>query len=305
MQTHVIQTLLEEKINPLNIRKDEPMAAHTSFKIGGPAALFVSPTTVEELVAALQICKQEHVPYYVIGNGSNLLVPDEGIEGVVIAIHKNLSGIEQQGTTLKAYAGTLLSKVAKEAADHALTGLEFAHGIPGTLGGAVAMNAGAYGGEMKDVIRAVTLIDADGQLVTLTGEQMDFGYRESLVTKGDYIVVSATLELVSGDQATIQEKMKTLMASRRDKQPLEYPSAGSTFKRPTGYFAGKLIMDSQLAGYTIGGAQVSAKHCGFIVNKGNATCKDVLSLINYVQEEVKRQQGVVLETEVKLIGHKS
>lgn len=303
MERQSIKALLAEKIEAVNIREEEVMASHTSFKIGGPAELFVSPTTVEELAHAIRVCKCNQVPYYIIGNGSNLLVPDEGIDGVVIEVYKNLSAIEVSGTQITAQAGALLSRIAKEALAVGLQGFEFAHGIPGTLGGAVTMNAGAYGGEMKDVLVSAMVLDQDGELLTFNKEELELGYRQSIISKKHYTVISATIELQVGNQEAIQDVMRDLMGRRRDKQPLEYPSAGSTFKRPEGYFAGKLIMDSGLRGHQIGGAQVSEKHCGFVINTGNATCKDVLQLINYVQEEVKRQFGVTLETEVKIIGH--
>ena len=301
MEKQLIKTLLAEKIQINNIRENEKMAEHTTFKIGGPVDLFISPTSTQELIHAVQVCKANNVPYYVIGNGSNLLVPDEGISGVVIQICKNLSTIEVKNGQITAYAGALLSRIAKEAAEHSLSGFEFAHGIPGSLGGAVTMNAGAYGGEMKDVLVEATFIDEEGNLVTLEKDELHLGYRHSIVSEKNYIVVKATIGLKEGNKEAIEELMKDLMGRRKDKQPLEYPSAGSTFKRPQGYFAGKLIMDSGLAGHQIGGARVSEKHCGFVINAGDATCKDVLNLINYVQEEVKRQFGVHLEPEVKLL----
>ncbi|MGL4799171.1 MAG: UDP-N-acetylmuramate dehydrogenase [Cellulosilyticaceae bacterium] len=302
MERQHIKALLAEKIAPHNIKENEVMAQHTTFKIGGPATFFVSPASVEELGAAIHICKTNNIPYYVMGNGSNLLVPDEGLEGVVIEVYKNLAAIEVKGDCITAEAGALLSRIAKEALENGLAGFEFAHGIPGTLGGAVAMNAGAYGGEMKDVLVDATIIDHEGQVVTLSKDALNLRYRHSLITDEGYTVVRATIKLQAGDKETIGNYMKDLMGRRKEKQPLEYPSAGSTFKRPEGYFAGKLIMDSGLRGHQIGGARVSDKHCGFVINTGNATCKDVLMLINYVQEEVKRQYGVTLEPEVKILG---
>lgn len=303
MERQRIKALLAEKIDEMNIRENEVMANHTSFKIGGPAEFFISPKTVDELSHVIKVCRENNVDYYVIGNGSNLLVPDEGVPGVVIEIYKNLDAIEVNGNEITAYAGALLSRIAKKALDYNLTGFEFAHGIPGALGGAVTMNAGAYGGEMKDVLIGATVLDQGGNILTLTKDELELGYRQSVISKKGYTLVKATIALKEGDKETIQSQMKDLMERRRDKQPLEYPSAGSTFKRPEGYFAGKLIMDSGLRGYQIGGARISDKHCGFVINTGNATCKDVLQLINYVQEEVKKQFGVTLETEVKLLRH--
>lgn len=302
MQTQQLKALLATKISESNIKENEYMSNHTTFKIGGQAELFVAPTTAEELVYAIKVCKEHQVPYYIIGNGSNLLVPDEGLEGVVIEVYKNLNTIEIENGVITAYAGALLSKIAQTALDNSLTGFEFAHGIPGTLGGAVAMNAGAYGGEMKDVLLEATVIDEEGEVQILSLEELNLGYRTSIVSQKGYTVVAAKIKLEMGEVETIKAYMKDLAGRRRDKQPLEYASAGSTFKRPEGYFAGKLIMDSGLRGYQIGGAQVSDKHCGFIINTGNATCKDVKDLIAHVQKEVKNQFGVELETEVKMIG---
>lgn len=302
MNRQEIIALLQEKININNIRQDEQMKGHTTFRIGGPADLFVTPATEEELIHALKVCRKQQVPFYVIGNGSNLLVSDEGFRGVIIEVYKQLSAIEVQGNKIVAQAGALLSRVANVALEQGLTGFEFAHGIPGTLGGAVTMNAGAYDGEMSMVLEWATIIDQSGELRTLTKEQLELGYRTSIVQKEHYTVVKAGISLQPGDKIAIQEKMKDFMGRRRDKQPLEFPSAGSTFKRPVGHFAGKLIMDSGLQGHQIGGAQVSAKHCGFVINAGEATCKDVLTLIKYVQEQVYKQFNVKIETEIKMLG---
>lgn len=302
MNRQEIIALLQEKININNIRQDEQMKGHTTFRIGGPADLFVTPATEEELIHALKVCRKQQVPFYVIGNGSNLLVSDEGFRGVIIEVYKQLSAIEVQGNKIVAQAGALLSRVANVALEQGLTGFEFAHGIPGTLGGAVTMNAGAYDGEMSMVLEWATIIDQSGELRTLTKEQLELGYRTSIVQKEHYTVVKAGISLQPGDKIAIQEKMKDFMGRRRDKQPLEFPSAGSTFKRPVGHFAGKLIMDSGLQGHQMGGAQVSAKHCGFVINAGEATCKDVLTLIKYVQEQVYKQFNVKIETEIKMLG---
>ncbi|MDA3732153.1 UDP-N-acetylmuramate dehydrogenase [Niameybacter massiliensis] len=302
-KTNIIH-LLAQKINKTFILENEWMNQHTTFKIGGPADLYVVPQTEEELMHAIKVCKQEQIPYYVIGNGSNLLVTDKGYRGVIIEVYKALSDIEVKGNCITAYAGALLSRIANSAYDHSLTGFEFAHGIPGTLGGAVTMNAGAYDGEMKGVLVEATIIDENGVLKTLSLEELKLGYRTSIVGEKGYTVVKATIKLESGDQDAIKAKMKDLMQRRRDKQPLEYPSAGSTFKRPEGHFAGKLIMDSDLRGYQVGGAQVSEKHCGFVINTGGATYEDIKTLIENVQKCVKEKFNVQLETEVKVIGEK-
>lgn len=302
-RTNVIH-LLEKKINRKYIIEDEMMSKHTTFKIGGPADLYVIPRSEEELVYAIEVCMKEDIPYYVIGNGSNLLVTDKGFRGVIIEVYKQLSEITVEGNRVTAYAGALLSKVANVAAEYGLTGFEFAHGIPGTLGGAVTMNAGAYDGEIKDVIESATVIDENGKVKTLLAEELELQYRKSIVSKLGYTVIKATLLLQEGDKEAILAKMKDLMQRRRDKQPLEYPSAGSTFKRPVGHFAGKLIMDAGLRGYQLGGAQVSEKHCGFVINKDNATCQDILDLIHHVQEEIKNKFDVQMETEVKMIGER-
>ncbi len=300
-QQHIIE-VLQQKISPESIQLNVSMSKHTTFRVGGLADVFVTPKTEEELKAAIRLCHEEQIPFYILGNGSNLLVDDEGFRGVVIQVYKNLSAIEVEGNTLTAYAGVLLSKLANTALEHELTGLEFAHGIPGTLGGAIMMNAGAYDGEMKQVVTNATVITLEGEVVELTKEELAFGYRTSSLQHNPAIVLKATIELEKGDKQAIQDKMKDFMGRRKDKQPLEYPSAGSTFKRPEGHFAGKLIMDSGLRGYSIGGAQVSEKHCGFVINTGEATCKEILALIEHVQKTVKEQFDVTLETEIKRLG---
>lgn len=287
-----------------NIRRDEPMAKHTTFQIGGPADFFVTPESTEELSQILQLCKASEVPFFVMGHGSNMLVSDEGMEGVVIQLYNNFSDYVIERNTVKAQAGVMLSKLGFAAREAELTGFEFAAGIPGTLGGAVMMNAGAYGGEMKDIVTAVQLMDYDGNLLEKTAEEMEFAYRHSIVEEHDYIVVGATMTLEKGDKKAITDKMDELALARKTKQPLEYPSAGSTFKRPEGYFAGKLIMDAGLRGYTVGGAQVSEKHCGFVINQGNATAQDVLDLIDDVKRKVYEEFQVELEPEVRLVGGK-
>ncbi|TCK93483.1 UDP-N-acetylmuramate dehydrogenase [Natranaerovirga hydrolytica] len=291
-------TLLDKE----DILLNEPMRNHTSFKIGGPVDFFLLPRNPEELAQVITLCKKESVPYCIIGNGSNLLVKDEGFRGVIIQVYKNLSQVTIEDTTVKAQAGILLSTLSKKICKAGLKGFEFASGIPGTLGGAVCMNAGAYGGEISHVIVSATVIDHDGNLISLDKEQLELGYRTSIIQKNNLIVVNAQLELVKGDVEEIQDIIKDLNNRRKEKQPLELPSAGSTFKRPTGYYAGKLIMDAGLRGYRIGDAQISQKHCGFIVNVGKASAEDVIKLIQYVQKEVKDKFQVDLETEVRIIG---
>lgn len=277
------------------------MKNYTTFKIGGKADVVVKPNSYEEVATTVKLCKENNIPYYILGNGSNLLVADEGYRGVIIQIYNGLNEVKVEGNTVTAQAGALLSKIATKAMENSLTGLEFAHGIPGTLGGAVVMNAGAYDGEMKNVLITCDVLDEAGNLLTLTNEELDLGYRTSIIQKKNYIVLGATMTLKQGNQEAIKAYMKELMQRRKDKQPLDKPSAGSTFKRPVGHFAGKLIMDSDLRGYRVGGAMVSDKHCGFVVNVGNATCKDVEELIKHVQEVVLEKFEVQLEAEVKIL----
>ena len=277
------------------------MAPHTTFRIGGAAEVFAAPDA-RELPQLLAMAKGADVPVTVIGNGSNLLVGDRGICGLVIEIGERMSEVRIEGTILVAGAGALLSKAAQTAAAAGLGGLEFAAGIPGSVGGAVVMNAGAYGGEMKDVLQSVKVLTEEGELLILTTEDLELGYRHSCVPERKYIVVEATMELSAKPEEEIRACMAELRAKRVEKQPLEYPSAGSTFKRPEGYFAGKLIMDAGLRGYTVGGAQVSEKHCGFVINKGGATAADVRQLMQDVHDRVKEQFDVELEPEVKMIG---
>ena len=293
---------LQKLLGEAKVLVKEPMASHTTFKIGGPADYFVKPETVEELAAVLKLCKEGNVPYFILGNGSNLLVGDKGFRGVVIQLYKNFDGMTIEGTTVTAKAGAMLVRVAKESGKAGLTGLEFASGIPGTIGGAMVMNAGAYGGEMKDVVTAVTVLTKDGEIKKLSGEEMNFRYRGSVVEDEDYIVLEAVMELKEGNLEEIQARMAELTVQRKTKQPIEFPSAGSTFKRPEGYFAGKLIQDAGLRGFQVGGAQVSEKHCGFVINAGGATAADVMSLMQQVSDKVNEEFGVTLEPEVKRIG---
>ncbi|WP_456111511.1 UDP-N-acetylmuramate dehydrogenase [Roseburia inulinivorans] len=294
-------TELQNVMGGSGIFMEEPMKKHTTFRVGGPADVLVQPDETA-LAAILALCRQYHVPYSFIGNGSNLLVGDKGIRGVVIEMTDPMGNIEVDGTKITAQAGAMLSKIANTAASNGLGGMEFAAGIPGSVGGAVVMNAGAYGGEMKDIIEKVYVLDENGAQLELDRDALDFGYRHSCILKKKYIVTKVVLELVPRDEAEIRSEMKELNEKRAEKQPLQYPSAGSTFKRPEGYFAGKLIMDAGLRGYQVGGAQVSEKHCGFVINKGDATAADICQLMRDVSDKVQAQFGVVLEPEVKMIG---
>ena len=292
---------LREIMDSSYMFEQEFMKKHTTFRVGGPADVLVQPNR-KELANIIKLCKKESVPFSVIGNGSNLLVGDLGIRGVVIEITSRLGEIVIQGETVTAGAGMLLSKIANQAATAGLAGMEFAAGIPGTIGGAVVMNAGAYGGEMKDIISSVIVLNSDGEELEVKPEELDLSYRHSCIPEREYIVLEVTLVLHTDEENVIRERMKELRDKRVEKQPLEYPSAGSTFKRPEGYFAGKLIMDADLRGYQVGGAQVSEKHCGFVINKENATAADIRQLMDDVTKKVKAEYGVTLEPEVKMLG---
>lgn len=281
---------------------DEPMSRHTTFRIGGPADYFLMPSSVQEVKEIIRICKEESLPYFILGNGSNLLVSDQGYTGVIIQLYRNFNEITVEGTKIRVCAGALLSGIAAAAKNESLTGFEFAGGIPGTLGGAVVMNAGAYGGEMKDILEEATVMTQDGEILHIPVGELEMGYRTSVIKTAGYIVLEALISLQKGDLEAIKARMKELTEQRTSKQPLEYPSAGSTFKRPEGYFAGKLIMDAGLRGYQVGGAQVSEKHCGFVINTGNATAADVRALMNDVIKKVQEKFGVTLEPEVKFLG---
>ncbi len=280
---------------------NEDMKNHIYFKVGGPADIFLTPKSIEQLSDTIKICKQNNIPYVIIGNGSNLLVKDGGIRGVVIALTR-LDKLQSKGNFIKAEAGVLLKEVSDRAVENSLTGFEFASGIPGSVGGAVFMNAGAYDGEIKNVILEAEVMDLDGNVIVLNRDELELGYRTSKVMKDNLVVLSAIFQLELGDEEAIQNRVDELTRKREEKQPLEYPSAGSTFKRPEGYFAGKLIQDAGLKGYSIGGAAVSEKHSGFVINKDGATAKDVLDLIKHVQDEVFKQFGVELHTEVRILG---
>ncbi len=285
----------------MEIKKNELMKNHTSFKIGGPADEFCEATSAKDVIELISYAKGKGIPYTVIGNGSNLLVADKGIRGLVIKLSGGFDKAEVTGNTIKCEAGILLSKLASIAKKNSLTGVEFASGIPGTLGGAVYMNAGAYGGEMKDVVKSVTYLENE-EVKTATSDMLDFGYRKSMFSGKDMIILSVELELEKGDIDEITAKMEDFKERRTSKQPLSMPSAGSTFKRPQGYFAGKLIEDSGLKGFAIGGAMVSEKHSGFVINTGDAKAQDVIDLIEHIKKTVFEKFGVRLETEVKTLG---
>lgn len=299
-----METVLRELKKVLRedqIREQEPLSRHTTFRVGGPADLFLTPDSTQ-INDVMQILKAHQVSATVIGKGSNLLVGDKGIRGAVIEFGKQIAQIHVEGSKIMVEAGAALAAVAQQAYKAGLADMEFAAGIPGSVGGALVMNAGAYGGEMKDIVESVKVLSKDGKIMELSNEQMDFSYRHSCVAEQEYLVLSAVLKLRQEEPERIFEFMELLREQRSSKQPLDYPSAGSTFKRPERYFAGKLIMDAGLADYTIGGAAVSKKHCGFVINKGGATAADILALIQHVQQVVKEQSGVELEPEVKLIG---
>lgn len=292
---------LKHILNPEDIAIDEPMKNHTSFKVGGAADILVTPKNFDQAINVIKSCNIEKVPFYIIGNGSNLLVRDGGIRGVVIKL-TSLNKLEVDGEKIIVESGAELSNVSKKALEMSLTGFEFACGIPGSVGGAVTMNAGAYISEIANVIEEAVVVDKEGNILRLNKEQLELGYRMSAVIKYGYTVLEATFKLQKGDYNTIKNTIEDLTRRREDKQPLEYPSAGSTFKRPTGYFAGKLIEDCGLKGFSIGDAEVSKKHSGFIINRGQASAKDILDLIKAVQDTVKESFGVELHTEVRIIG---
>ncbi|MGL4759875.1 MAG: UDP-N-acetylmuramate dehydrogenase [Sarcina sp.] len=284
-----------------NVIVDALMKEHTCFKVGGPADILVTPSTTEEIANVVAVCKDNNIPYLVMGNGSNILVKDGGINGVVIKLEK-MKNIEVNGNKIKADSGAMLSKVSAIAVENSLTGAEFACGIPGTIGGAVFMNAGAYNGEMSLIMEEAEVLDKEGNVITLHKDELELGYRTSAVMTHGYIVLTATIKLESGEKDAIVDRVDDLTHKREDKQPLEYASAGSTFKRPEGHFAGKLIQDSGLKGYAVGNACVSEKHSGFIINKGGASASDVLAVIKHVQDVVKANFDVELHTEVRIVG---
>jgi len=283
------------------IQLDAKMSEYIYFKVGGPVDILLTPNNVQQLKGTITICKEEKIPFYVIGNGSNLLIKDGGIRGVVIRLCE-LNKIKREGNEITAECGALLKDVSTEATAGALAGFQFACGIPGSVGGAVFMNAGAYDGEISFVIEKAEVLDDNQEIIVLSKEELNLGYRQSLVMQKEYVVLSATFSLTPGDKEVIQDRVNHLTTRREDRQPLEYPSAGSTFKRPEGHFAGKLIEDAGLKGFTIGGASVSTKHAGFVINNGNGTAKDVLDVIYHVKDEVKKQFGVDLYPEVRILG---
>lgn len=292
-----------EELPALEYVKDEPMSRHTSFRIGGGAKRMAFPKTGEELASVLRIAKECGGETFLLGNGTNLLVADEGLDRLVVDTTKYLQKIEllSDGVTIRAEAGASLASIAVFAWKNSLMGLEFAHGIPGSLGGAVVMNAGAYNGTMDQVVTKVTALMPDGEIRTLKGEELDFRYRHSVFSDCDAVVLSAELQLAHGDEAAIRAEMDGLMQRRRSSQPLEFPSAGSTFKRPVGHYAGALIEKNGLKGTRVGGAEVSEKHAGFVINRGDATCADVLALMEQIRATVLEHDGVELEPEVKII----
>ena len=305
MEKNMNQILYNELLKIMSeeqVKTEEPMKNHTTFRVGGPAEFFVMPRTAEEVKKVIDLCRRESFPYYIIGNGSNLLVSDQGYRGVVLQIYKEMSCIEIEENVIVAQAGALLSAIANKALENGLTGFEFAAGIPGTLGGACVMNAGAYGGEMKDVLEEVTVLTNDGGVLILPAAHLELGCRPRIIARKGYIVLEARIQLREGEKEAIKSLMEELKDKRVSKQPLEYPSAGSTFKRPEGYFAGKLIQDAGLRGFSVGGAQVSEKHCGFVINRENATAADVAELMRQVSARVEEEFGVKLEPEVKRLG---
>ncbi|MCD7981708.1 MAG: UDP-N-acetylmuramate dehydrogenase [Clostridiales bacterium] len=283
------------------VLRDEPMSRHTTFRVGGPADFFVTPDSAG-LPGVTAYCREHGIPCLVIGNGSNLLCGDGGMKGVVVEIGKRMSDIRIEGTKVSAEAGALLSAIAARAAEAGLTGFEFAAGIPGSIGGAAVMNAGAYGGEIRDILTEAEVLTEDGEIGTISADDLEFSYRHSVIPEKNYIVLRVILRLREGNPKEIYARMAELKEARVSKQPLEYPSAGSTFKRPEGYFAGKLIEDAGLKGYSRGGAQVSEKHCGFVINRGQATAEDIRALMEHIQQTVREKYGVDLEPEVKFIG---
>mgnify|MGYP001121090516 CR=1 FL=1 len=297
----VIQAL-KKFVPEEDIRLGEPMAEHTTFRIGGPADCLVQIGSRQQLIQVQRYLRLVEMPFFILGNGSNLLVSDKGYQGIVLQIGQKMSNIEVQGDVIIAQAGASMARVARTAQEHGLTGLEFASGIPGTIGGGIVMNAGAYDGELSQVVTQVNVVNSEGEFMELENETMEFGYRTSTIRNNPFTVTEVILKLTRGDREQIKAKTEDLAARRREKQPLEYPSAGSTFKRPKGYFAGKLIMDAGMRGFRIGGAGVSEKHCGFVVNVGNATAEDVRSVITEVQERVKEKFNVDLEPEILFLG---
>lgn len=302
MISKAVVKALEGFVPTENIYLQEPMASHTTFRVGGPADCLITLENEQQLQKVQRYLHLVEIPFFVLGNGSNVLVSDEGYKGVILQVGDRMSEIKVEGRRIIAQAGARMSHVARVAMENGLTGLEFASGIPGTVGGGVVMNAGAYGGEMKQVVESVTVVDPNGEILELDNSTMEFGYRYSIIRNQPFVVTKVTYLLQEGDTEQIKATMDDLAARRREKQPLEYPSAGSTFKRPEGHFAGALIMDAGLRGFRMGGAQVSEKHCGFVINAGSATSADIMNLIQEVRFRVKEQFNVELEPEVVFLG---
>ncbi|MBE5870201.1 MAG: UDP-N-acetylmuramate dehydrogenase [Lachnospiraceae bacterium] len=298
----VLYQYISELVGSENILQNEPMKDHTTFRIGGEAECLLKVPGQDEMIELMKCFHKLETPYYVIGNGSNILVGDKGISGIVLSTSEHMNRISIDGERITVEAGEMLSRVAAVARDQGLSGLEFAAGIPGTIGGAIVMNAGAYDGEMKQIVECVRVVSAEGEVLELDNETMEFGYRTSIIKNRPFIVLEAVLKLRRAGKEEIKAKMDDFTAKRREKQPLEYPSAGSTFKRPEGNFAGRLIMDAGLRGFRVGGAQVSEKHCGFVINVGGATAADVVEVMEEVKEQVKDRFNVELEPEIILLG---
>ena len=302
MVNQTLKEYIKSIVTEENIHFNEPMSRHTSFRTGGEAAVFVEVENAQQLGKLISLFRKTENEFFVLGNGSNLLVSDRGYDGMILRIGSKMADIRVDGERIYVQAGALLSKVSKLALENGLTGMEFASGIPGSVGGGIVMNAGAYDGEMSYIVERVTVLNESGEQMELDRDTMEFGYRTSVIKNRPFVVVEAVFKLQKGDKEAIRAKMDDFTARRREKQPLEYASAGSTFKRPEGYFAGKLIMDSGMRGFRIGGAQVSEKHCGFVINTGNATSEDIAELMSEVQERVKERFGVMLEPEVVKLG---
>lgn len=301
-----ISSFIYEFINACVPKEDillnEPMSRHTTFKVGGEAGCLVRISETGQAARIVPYLKEVGIPYFIMGNGSNLLVGDKGYPGVILQIGSRMNKLTVEGTHIRAQAGASLAQTARCAQENGLAGLEFASGIPGTVGGGTVMNAGAYGGELKQVVKKVTVMDAQGEILEICGEDMEFGYRNSIIRNRPFIVLEVLIGLETGNKEEILSKMEELAKRRREKQPLEFASAGSTFKRPEGYFAGKLIMDAGLRGFTVGGARVSEKHCGFVINTGTASAADIVEVIKEVQRQVKDKFGITLEREVIFLG---
>jgi len=296
--------MLSTKIDNNRLIENASMKDHTSFKVGGISKLLVLPENIDEIKNCIDICKENNIEYFIMGNGSNLIIKDTGFNGVIIKLSNNYKAIEVHDEEIIASAGTLMSSIASKALHNSLAGFEFASGIPGTIGGAVVMNAGAYGKEIKDIVEKIDVIDDSGEIKNYHNSELDFNYRHSKIQDSKETIIRVYLKLEKGNKENIADEMKALTKRRNEKQPIEYPSAGSVFKRPKGHYAGQLIQDSGLKGLTLGGAKVSPKHAGFIVNQGDATAEDIINLIQVVKKTVFDKFGVMLETEVRIIGDK-